>query len=60
MPGPVLIAPDKFKGSLTAPGVADALAAGMPGIEVRRTPVADGGDGTVQAALAAGYKSVPV
>jgi len=60
VPGPVLIAPDKFKGSLSAAEVADALAAGLPGIEVRRTPVADGGDGTVAAALAAGYKRVPV
>ncbi|MFR9728697.1 glycerate kinase [Saccharopolyspora sp. MS10] len=56
MPGPVLIAPDKFKGSLTAPEVASALAAGLPGIEVRLAPIADGGDGTVEAAIAAGYQ----
>lgn len=64
MPGPVLIAPDKFKGSLTAPEVAEAVAAGLrrvrPDVQVRLAPVADGGDGTVQAALASGYVSVPV
>ncbi|WP_433870238.1 glycerate kinase [Saccharopolyspora sp. CA-218241] len=64
MPGPVLIAPDKFKGSLTAPGVADAVADGLrraaPDVEVRSVPIADGGDGTVESALASGYRSVPV
>ncbi|GAA2808714.1 glycerate kinase [Saccharopolyspora taberi] len=64
MPGHVLIAPDKFKGSLTAPGVAEAVADGLrrvdPGLPVRMAPVADGGDGTVQAALASGYRRVPV
>lgn len=58
MPGPVLIAPDKFKGSLTAPEVANALAAGLPGVEVRLAPIADGGDGTVDAAIAIGYRRV--
>lgn len=60
----VLIAPDKFKGSLAAPEVADAVAAGLrrvnPDLAVRIAPVADGGDGTVRAAVAAGYRSVPV
>ncbi|MEU5849610.1 glycerate kinase [Saccharopolyspora shandongensis] len=64
VPGPVLIAPDKFKGSLTAPEVAEAVAAGLrrarPDVQVRLAPVADGGDGTVQAALASGYTSIPV
>lgn len=64
MPGPVLIAPDKFKGSLTAPQVAEAVAAGLrrvrPDAQVRLAPVADGGDGTVQAALASGYAPIPV
>ncbi|MFB9568122.1 glycerate kinase [Saccharopolyspora hordei] len=64
LPGPVLIAPDKFKGSLTAPEVADAVAAGLrrarPEVEVRSAPVADGGDGTVQAAVASGFVPVPV
>jgi glycerate kinase len=60
----VLIAPDKFKGSLTAAEVADAVARGMrratPGIDVDTVPVADGGDGTVAAALAAGFTRVEV
>lgn len=64
VPGRILIAPDKFKGSLTAPEVADAVATGVlrrrPEAEVHRTPVADGGDGTVQAALVGGYRRVPV
>ncbi len=60
----VLVAPDKFKGSLTALEVADAVArgltAGRPDVEVDRLPVADGGDGTLAAALAAGFEAVPV
>ena len=60
----VLVAPDKFKGSLTATEVAGAVArgltAGRPDVEVDRLPVADGGDGTLAAALAAGYEAVPV
>ena len=60
----VVVAPDKFKGSLTAREVADRVAAGInavePGLVVVRVPVADGGDGTVDAALAAGYERVPV
>ncbi|MFD7842760.1 glycerate kinase [Nocardia sp. NPDC059764] len=63
-PRRVLLAPDKFKGSLTAAQVADALAAGItradPGAEVRRSPVADGGDGTVDAFVAAGWERVEV
>ncbi|MBF6328951.1 glycerate kinase [Nocardia transvalensis] len=60
----VVVAPDKFKGSLTGPEVAAAVAAGIvrvrPEVEVRRLPVADGGDGTVEAFLAAGWERVPV
>lgn len=56
----VLIAPDKFKGTLTAAQVVAALAAGIartaPQLEVLSCPIADGGDGTVDAALAAGYE----
>ena len=55
----VVVAPDKFKGSLGAAGVAGAVADGLraavPGVDVREHPVADGGDGTVEAALSAGY-----
>jgi glycerate 2-kinase len=60
----VLVAPDKFKGSLTAAQVARHVAAGLqaavPDVEVDRLPVADGGDGTVEAAVSAGYRFVPV
>ncbi len=55
----VLIAADKFKGSLTADAVAAHLAAGLrserPGLVVEALPVADGGDGTVAAAVSAGF-----
>ncbi|MBW9209086.1 glycerate kinase [Mumia sp. zg.B53] len=58
----VVVAPDKFKGSLDAAGVAAALARGMrrSDVEVVELPVADGGDGTVAAALASGWRPVPV
>ena len=60
----VVVAPDKFKGSLTAREVADRVAAGIAAVrsgasEVVRVPVADGGDGTVDAALAAGLRADP-
>ncbi|MFI7667435.1 glycerate kinase [Nocardia sp. NPDC049526] len=60
----VLIASDKFKGSLTAAQVGAAVRAGIhrvrPGAEVSVVPIADGGDGTVAAALAAGFEAVLV
>jgi glycerate 2-kinase len=60
----IVIAPDKFKGSLPAAEVADAIAAGLraewPEAELVAVPVADGGDGTVDAAVAAGLERVPV
>jgi glycerate kinase len=60
----VLIASDKFKGSLTAAEVGAAVGRGLrtsrPGLDVVTVPVADGGDGTLAAAIAAGYESVPV
>ncbi len=60
----IVVAPDKFKGSLTALQVAERVAAGLhrfrPDVEVRIAPVADGGDGTVEAALTRGYAPVPV
>ncbi|MFJ8035696.1 glycerate kinase [Streptomyces sp. NPDC096032] len=56
----VLIAADKFKGSLTAVQVAERVTAGLrrivPDVEVEALPVADGGDGTVDAAVAAGFE----
>lgn len=55
----VLVAADKFKGSLTAVQVAERVTAGLrravPDVEVTALPVADGGDGTVAAAVAAGF-----
>lgn len=55
----VLLAPDKFKGTLTAREVAGHLAQGIasvrPDVVVVTVPVADGGDGTLAAAVAAGF-----
>jgi glycerate kinase len=60
----VLLAPDKFKGTLTAAEVARSLSRGIrtsrPDVDVRVLPVADGGEGSVAAALAAGFRSVAV
>ncbi len=60
----IVIAPDKFKGSRAADQVAAAIAAGLraelPPAELVTIPVADGGDGTVDAAVAAGLERVPV
>ena len=62
----IVIAPDKFKGTLDADAVADAIAVGVrrvhPGAELLLRPVADGGDGTVAAAVRAGWltRTVPV
>jgi len=53
----VLIAPDKFKGSLTSPEVAAALARGLasalPKAKIAALPLADGGDGFVPIVTAA-------
>jgi len=48
---PVLVAPDKFKGTFTAAEAAAAIAAGLrdAGREAVECPVADGGDGTADA-----------
>ncbi|WP_433324621.1 glycerate kinase [Spirillospora sp. CA-294931] len=55
----MVIAPDKFKGSLTAAEVAAHVAAGLrrvrPDVPLVALPVADGGDGTVDAAVACGF-----
>ncbi|MGO4246478.1 glycerate kinase [Paenarthrobacter sp. RAF54_2] len=57
----VVIAPDKFKGSLSAPDVAKHLATGLlagfgsKGFEATRIPVADGGEGTIDAAIGSGF-----
>ncbi|MCE7082086.1 glycerate kinase [Streptomyces sp. ST2-7A] len=55
----ILIAADKFKGSLTAERVAAHVRTGLlaerPDLVVESLPIADGGDGTVEAALTAGF-----
>ncbi len=49
----ILIAPDKFKGSLTAAAVAESIAQGWneawPGSETVLAPIADGGEGFAEA-----------
>ena len=49
----IVIAPDSFKGSLSAVGVSEALAKGLlkavPTAEIVKLPMADGGEGTVEA-----------
>ena len=53
----VLIAPDKFKGSLTAAEAAEAMERGvkraLPRAECMTIPVSDGGEGLVEVALSA-------
>src|SRR5437660_10728812 len=53
----VIVAPNSFKGSLSASEAADAISRGvreaMPDAEVVEIPVADGGEGTVEALVSA-------
>jgi glycerate kinase len=53
----VLVAPDKFKGSLTATAAANAIARGWlqvsPGDVIELAPIADGGEGFAEALAAA-------
>jgi glycerate 2-kinase len=60
----VIVAPDKFEGSLTAGQAAQAIRAGLlrarPDAEVVALPVGDGGAGTLEALVAAGFERVPV
>jgi glycerate 2-kinase len=53
----VVIAPDSFKDSLSAQGVAEAIALGLaqvwPQATLVKCPMADGGEGTVESILAA-------
>ena len=48
----IVIAPDSFKGSLTALQVSDAVEQGLkrifPDAQIEKVPMADGGEGTVQ------------
>jgi glycerate kinase len=60
---PVVVAPDSFKGTLTAPEAAAAIERGLlrgardagRQVQVRSVPVSDGGDGLVEVLLAAGF-----
>ena len=58
----VLLAPDKFKGSLTAAEVVHHLGKGLTerGIQYAGLPLADGGDGSVQAAIEAGFRRMRI
>jgi glycerate 2-kinase len=60
----VVVAPDKFEGSLTAEQAARAIEAGLRrargDAEVVLLPVGDGGAGTLAALIAAGFERVPV
>jgi glycerate kinase len=53
----ILIAPDKFKGSLNAREVAENIAKGlydaMPDVDIEIVPMADGGEGTAEAICSA-------
>jgi glycerate kinase len=60
----VLLAPDKFKGTLTAAEVAGHLRDGIrsvrPDVEIVVVAVSDGGDGLLDAAARAGFAPCPV
>lgn len=53
----IIVAPDSYKGSLSALAVAQAMERGIhavfPEAEVVKVPIADGGEGTVEALVAA-------
>ena len=66
----IVIAPDSFKGSLTAIQAAKAMATGVrhlyPQADIELIPMADGGEGTTEALvmgnwghLTAGYSNRP-
>ncbi len=61
----ILIAPDSFKGALSSSQAAEAIAAGIlkvaPYTEIIKIPLADGGEGTVEALVSAtGGTMIPV
>jgi glycerate kinase len=60
MTGHIVVCLDKFRGSATAPQACGWLADGIrpagTGREVVELPIADGGEGTVDALVAAGYR----
>ena len=53
----IVVAPDSYKGSVSALGVAEAMERGIlrvfPSADVHKIPIADGGEGTVEALLTA-------
>ena len=53
----ILVAPNAFKESLSAMEAAEAIALGihaiLPGAKITKIPIADGGDGTLEAVVAA-------
>ena len=60
----VLVAPDKFRGTATAPQAAGWLSEGLrrhlPAGLVAVMPIADGGEGTLDCFVAAGFGARPV
>lgn len=58
----ILIAPDKFKGSIGALDVARALERGLKasGAQIEIKPIADGGDGTADIFIANGFEKISV
>jgi glycerate kinase len=60
----VVVAPDKFEGSLAAGQAAVAIEAGLrrarPDVQVVRLPLGDGGAGTLEALVAAGFQRLAV
>lgn len=63
-PTRVVLAPDKFKGTLSAARVCAALASGIateaPDVDIISVPAADGGDGSVDAALLSGFDTLEI
>lgn len=59
-PRPVLVAPDKFKGTFTAAEVAGAIARGLSeiGVAADECRIADGGEGTIDAVASAGELAI--
>jgi glycerate kinase len=60
----IVIAPDSFKGSLSAADVAAAIAAGvrrvLPNAEIQCCPMADGGEGTLDALITGAARRISV
>ncbi|MBK9511181.1 MAG: glycerate kinase [Cytophagaceae bacterium] len=60
----ILIAPDSFKGSLRAGKVADAISKGIlsknPDAIIEKVPLADGGEGTLEAILSSNSEDLQI